>query len=108
VEPLRCRVSVSESDHGDNGAHGSLRHKWGGWRNDLLELRGYLTEGVLVLAGNRNDCIFLSPDDAVPEYNLIPNLLEELGAQSIIGNEKEENLKKKKRKFLRHQLECAA
>ena len=45
---------------------------WGRWRSGLLELRGYLTEGVLVLARNRNDCIFLSPDDAVPEYNLMP------------------------------------
>jgi len=58
-------------------------------RRRALELRGYLTEGVLVLARNRNDCISLSPDDAVPEDNLIPNLLKELGAQSIIGNEKE-------------------
>jgi hypothetical protein len=93
-------VSVSPSDHGDNGAHGSRATKAG---SGLLELRRYLTEGVLVLAGNRNDCIFLSPDDAVPEYNLIPNLLKELAVQSIIGNEKEE-----KRKFLRHYLECAA
>lgn len=93
-------MSVSPSDHGDNGAHRSCATKaWGEWRSGLLELRGYLTEGVLVLAGNRNDCIFLSPDDAVPEYNLIPNLLKELGAQSI-GNEKEEKkLKKKKGNF---------
>jgi hypothetical protein len=76
---------------------------WGGWRSDLLELRGYLTEGVLVLAGNRNNCIFLSPDDAVPENNLIPNLLKELGAQSIVRREKEE----RKRKILRHHLERA-
>ncbi len=66
---------------------------WCGWRSGLLELRGYLTEGVLVLARNRNDRIFLSPDDAVPEYNLIPNLLKELGAQSIVGVEKEERKK---------------
>jgi len=51
-------------------------------KSNLLELRGYLTEGVLVLAGNRNDCILLPPDDAVPEHNLIPNLLKELGLQS--------------------------
>jgi hypothetical protein len=102
-------VSVSASDHGDNGHIEVAPQAWGGWRSGLLELRGYLTEGVLVLAGNRNNCIFLSPDDAVPEYNLIPNLLKELGAQCIIGNEKEEkSLKKKKRKFLRHHLECAA
>ena len=57
------------------------------WRSDLLELRVYLTEGVLVLTGNRNDCIFLSPNDAVPEYNLIPNLLKEVEVQSIIEKE---------------------
>ena len=73
-------MSVSASDHGVNGAHGSCATKaWGEWRSGLLELRGYLTEGVLVLAGNRNDCIFLSSDDAVPKYNLIPDLLEESG-----------------------------
>jgi len=65
-------VSVSASDQ---------------WRSDLLELRVYLTEGVLVLTGNRNDCIFLSPNDAVPEYNLIPNLLKEVEVQSIIEKE---------------------
>ena len=59
--------------------------------SDLLELRGHITEGVLVLAGNRNNCVFLSPDDAIPEYNFIPNLLKELGAQPIKGKEKEEN-----------------
>jgi hypothetical protein len=57
--------------------------------NDLLKFRGYITEGVLVLAGNRDDCVLLSPDDAIPEYHLIPDLLEELGAQPIKGNEKE-------------------
>ncbi len=78
------------NDHGDNGGKWKLRHKSvDGWRSDSLELRGYLTEGVLVLAGNRNNCVFLSPDDAIPEYNLIPNLLRELGTQSIIGLEKE-------------------
>jgi hypothetical protein len=41
---------------------------------DVLEPRGHLTEGVLVLAGNRNDRVLLSPNDAIPEYNLIPNL----------------------------------
>jgi hypothetical protein len=54
---------------------------------DILEFRGQITEGVLVLAGNSNDCIFLSPDDAIPEYNLVPNLFKELGAQPIKGKE---------------------
>ena len=41
---------------------------------NALELRGHLTEGVLVLARNRKDRVFLSPDDAIPEYNFISNL----------------------------------
>ena len=57
------------------------------WRSDLLELRVNLTEGVLVLTGNRNDRIFLSPNYSVPKYNLIPNLLKEVEVQSIIEKE---------------------
>ena len=41
---------------------------------NALELRGHLTEGVLVLARNCKDRVLLSPDDAVPEYNFISNL----------------------------------
>jgi hypothetical protein len=78
------RVSFS-NDHGNNGHMEATPQK-----NDLLEFRGYITEGVLVLAGNRHDCVFLSPNDAIPEYNLIPNLMKELGAQPIKGNVKEE------------------
>jgi hypothetical protein len=68
VEPLQCRVSVSARITGITGT----------WKlqkrgvSDLLELRGYITGMVLDLAGNR---VFLSPDDAVSEYNLIPNPL---------------------------------
>ena len=68
---------------------------WGGWKSGLLELRGYLTEGVLVLARNRNDCVFLSPDDAVPEYNFITNLLTVRGSVHI-GNKKGNHSEKKK------------
>lgn len=48
---------------------------------NALEFRGHLTEGVLVLARNCKDRVLLSPDDAVPEYNFISNLWNELGAQ---------------------------
>jgi hypothetical protein len=66
------RVSL-DNDHGVNGAYGSYGPRKHGIQN-ALELRGHLTEGVLVLARNRKDRIFLSPDDAIPEYNLISNL----------------------------------
>jgi hypothetical protein len=102
------RVSMS-NDHGDNGDTWKLSHKSGdGWKSDSLELRGYLTEGVLVLSGNRNNCVFFSPDDAIPEYNLIPNLLRELGTHFIIGLEKEGRKFQNKEKNLRHHMHRAA
>jgi hypothetical protein len=69
--PAVPRVSLS-NDHGNNGACGSCATK--AWNTDVLELRGHLTERVLVLARNRNDRVLPSPDDAIPEDNLIPNL----------------------------------
>jgi hypothetical protein len=77
------RVSFS-NDHGDNGHMETTPQKRE--VSDVLEFRGYITERVLVLAGNRNNCVFFSPDDAIPEYNFIPNLLKELGAQPIKRN----------------------
>lgn len=67
---------VSLNSHGDNGARGSCacHESMGGWRNDALELRGQFTEGVFILSRNRNDCVFLSPNDPIPEYNFIPDL----------------------------------
>jgi hypothetical protein len=75
------RVSLSK-DHGDKRCMWKLRHN--AQDIDVLEPRGHLTEVVLVLARNCNDRVLLSPDDAIPEYNLIPNLRNaasnELGA----------------------------
>jgi hypothetical protein len=65
---------------------------------NALEFRGHLTEGVLVLARNCKDRVLLSPDDAVPEYNFISNLWNELGAQIY-------QCKLKKKKLRRHAAE---
>jgi hypothetical protein len=50
--PAAPRVSL-KNDHGDNGAHGGCATK--ARDMDVLELRGHLTEWVLVLARDRND-----------------------------------------------------